>query len=186
MTTGPELFREAERLRERAAEWMDVDYGWRGELSAQERLAYRMADLAEAQVCATLAHAAATAMAAHVGDSGMNYLDAEAWDAVCGVQEDDEDEPCARCGDYGHEAADCEAVLDDGPYIDTEAPFAVQREQLAAVDRRATARRREGDQELAAADAAIAAGAQIDAAVESTGHLPGCDDGNAANSESEA
>lgn len=58
---GPELVREALRLREQASSWMDVDTGWRGALTSGERLAYRMADLADAQLHATLALAAFTA-----------------------------------------------------------------------------------------------------------------------------
>lgn len=40
---------------ESADQWMDADWGWKGDLSNEERLAYRMADLAEAQVHATAA-----------------------------------------------------------------------------------------------------------------------------------
>lgn len=62
--TGPEKYREhyreAERLRAESEEWADADYGWKGHLSAEERIQRRMADLAEAQVHATLALAAAT------------------------------------------------------------------------------------------------------------------------------
>jgi hypothetical protein len=59
--TGPQHYREAERLIGEAGGWMNADVGWRGTLSAGERLAYRAGDLAEAQVHATLAVAAAAA-----------------------------------------------------------------------------------------------------------------------------
>lgn len=38
-----------------AGDWMDADHGWKGNLSSADRLAYRTADLATAQVHATLA-----------------------------------------------------------------------------------------------------------------------------------
>ncbi|MEV7282848.1 hypothetical protein [Streptomyces sp. NPDC093111] len=44
----------AEQLLTRAAGWMDADTGWKADLTGPERLAYRGADLAEAQVHATL------------------------------------------------------------------------------------------------------------------------------------
>ncbi|MGW1498953.1 hypothetical protein ACWCQW_10335 [Streptomyces mirabilis] len=55
MATGPEHYIEAERLEQQADTWMDADTGWKARLSTAERLAYRMADLAAAQVHATLA-----------------------------------------------------------------------------------------------------------------------------------
>lgn len=58
--TGPEHYWEAERLMEKAAGWMDADWGWRAELSTSERLEHRAADLAAAQVHATLALVKAT------------------------------------------------------------------------------------------------------------------------------
>lgn len=45
----------AEDLLGQADKWMNADYGWKGTLSSEQRLAYRMADLAAAQVHATLA-----------------------------------------------------------------------------------------------------------------------------------
>jgi uncharacterized protein YyaL (SSP411 family) len=57
---APEHYREAERLAEQAAQWMDADTGWKAGLSTEERLARRSSDLAEAQVHATLALAVAT------------------------------------------------------------------------------------------------------------------------------
>lgn len=67
--TGPEHYKEAERLTRQARTWMDADTGWKAHLSTSERLAFRRADLAEAQVHATLANAAATAMSAPVDDA---------------------------------------------------------------------------------------------------------------------
>jgi len=91
MATGPEHYLEAERMRAAADEWADADLGWKATLTAQERINQRLADLADAQVHATLALAAATALGTH---GGMDYLDHEAWDRVAGVQEkDDEDDP---------------------------------------------------------------------------------------------
>lgn len=88
MATGPEHYLEAERMRAEASEWMDADLGWKANLTARERIDLRIADLADAQVHATLALAAATAMAARQ-EPGMHDLDFEAWDHVAGVQEDD-------------------------------------------------------------------------------------------------
>lgn len=51
-------FGEAERFAALADEWMDADWGWKAELSTEERIARRAADLAAAQVHATLALAA--------------------------------------------------------------------------------------------------------------------------------
>lgn len=66
--TGPQHYLAAQRAIARAEEWTDADIGWKGKLTAEERLAYRTADLAVAQVHATLALAAATGV-----------RDAEAW-----------------------------------------------------------------------------------------------------------
>lgn len=57
---GPEHYRAAEQLCVRADEVLDADWGWMANLSTEERLARRAADLADAQVHATLAYAAAT------------------------------------------------------------------------------------------------------------------------------
>lgn len=67
--TGPEHYREAERLTT-AAKGYDV--------------VFATLALNEAQVHATLAQAAATALAN--GADGMTALDGRAWDAVCGAQ----------------------------------------------------------------------------------------------------
>lgn len=82
MATGPEHYTEAERLMEQSRTWENADTGWKAHLSTEERLARRMADLAEAQVHADLAKAAATAMGALSG--GMAGEDFEAWDKVAG------------------------------------------------------------------------------------------------------
>lgn len=65
--TGPEHYRIAEHtmaaardLIDQADEWMDADSGWKAQLSSEERLQRRSADLASAQVLATLAHTHAT------------------------------------------------------------------------------------------------------------------------------
>lgn len=85
---GPQHYREAERLTVQANTWANADMGWRAHLSSEERIAYRMADLADAQVHATLALAAATAMGAPVdgeADSGLPPQDATAWNDAAGV-----------------------------------------------------------------------------------------------------
>jgi hypothetical protein len=84
MSTGPDHYREAERLTESADRWLNADAGWMASMSAEERLARRASDLDAAQVHATLALAAATAMQ----PSGYGYGQPEfkAWDAVAGVQ----------------------------------------------------------------------------------------------------
>lgn len=81
--TGPEHYREAERLTRRAGTWMEASTGWKGRLPDEQRLAYRMADLAEAQVHATLAKAAATALS--VGPNGrMPLADYVRWHNAAG------------------------------------------------------------------------------------------------------
>ncbi|WP_330349237.1 hypothetical protein [Streptomyces sp. NBC_00582] len=82
--TGPEHYREAERLTEQSKTWANADMGRKAHLSSEERIAYRMADLAEAQVHATLAQAAATAMSG-TESGGMARVDFNAWDGVAGV-----------------------------------------------------------------------------------------------------
>jgi hypothetical protein len=84
MATGPEHYREAERLLEQSKTWANADTGWKARLSTEERIARRMADLAEAQVHADLAKAAATAMGT-ASENGMPRSDFEAWDKVAGV-----------------------------------------------------------------------------------------------------
>jgi hypothetical protein len=83
MATGPEHYREAEQLASQADEWMDADWGWKAKLTAEERLAYRTADLGAAQVHATLALAAATALIDGKPRSGSfdNYRE---WAAAAG------------------------------------------------------------------------------------------------------
>jgi hypothetical protein len=77
--TGPEHYLEAERLITEGV------YDEDGEEELFER------DIALAQVHATLALAAATAMGS-ASSAGMLAVDFEAWDRVCGVQS-----PCTRC-----------------------------------------------------------------------------------------
>jgi len=78
--TGPEHYREAEELAKRADEWPDADYGWKAALSTEERIARRAGDLAAAQVHATLALAAATAL--NDGENGMQHPDWADWRAA--------------------------------------------------------------------------------------------------------
>lgn len=87
MTTGPEHYREAERLAQQAGTWMNADTGWKAHLSAEERLAHRMADLTEALVHAQLANAAATALNdADPNGEGMPGEDYREWKAVASVK----------------------------------------------------------------------------------------------------
>ncbi|MGW1961778.1 hypothetical protein ACWCPD_16055 [Streptomyces sp. NPDC001935] len=86
MPTGPEHYVEAERLTRQADSWMNADTGWKAGLTAEERLAHRMADLATAQVHATLAGAAAAALNDHSHDEGgMPLADYHAWQTAAGV-----------------------------------------------------------------------------------------------------
>jgi hypothetical protein len=78
MATGSEHYREAERLTEQSKTWENADTGWKGQLSAEERLAHRMADLTEALVHAQLADAAATALNRPDGE-GMVRDDYREW-----------------------------------------------------------------------------------------------------------
>lgn len=59
LETAREHWDRAVDLTEQAEAWMDVDHGWKGQLSQEDRLRYRIADLAQAQVHATLALAGA-------------------------------------------------------------------------------------------------------------------------------
>jgi hypothetical protein len=81
--TGPEHYREAERLAEQAAGWMDAYTGWKAGLSTDERLARRAADLAEAQVHASLALAAATGL--NAAEGGMPPGDWVSWRDAAGA-----------------------------------------------------------------------------------------------------
>lgn len=85
--TGPDHYREAERLLVQAAAWRDADTGWKAGLTAMERLAYQSTDTAAAQVHATLAAAAATALNdADPNGDGMPRVDYRAWHGVAGTQ----------------------------------------------------------------------------------------------------
>lgn len=89
MATGPQHYCEAERYLAQAADWMDADLGWKGQLSTSERLAHRTADLLAAQAHAQLAQAAATAQGAPLDGeehSGMAHHDAEAWYQTAGTR----------------------------------------------------------------------------------------------------
>jgi hypothetical protein len=68
--SGPEHYREAERLADEAETWANADTGWKGQLTSAERVERRDSDLAAAQVHATLALAAATADPYARGDHG--------------------------------------------------------------------------------------------------------------------
>jgi hypothetical protein len=65
--TGAEHYAAAEKLLEQADEWLDADWGPKGEVSGDERLARRDSDLTAALVHATLAVAA--------GDVGRPVLE---------------------------------------------------------------------------------------------------------------
>lgn len=74
---GPEHYREAEQLLDAA--FASTATTFEGDNPEADRL------IAAAQVHATLAHAAATAMSA-TGAAGMAPIDFKAWDAAAGVQ----------------------------------------------------------------------------------------------------
>jgi len=95
MATGPEHYREAERLDAAAAAAFKA---------VRPETATFMAH--RAQVHATLAQAAATAMSTDMGE-----IDFEAWDAVCGVQED---EHLAEADAWNEADADYAASLEPG------------------------------------------------------------------------
>lgn len=59
--TGPDHYRAAQNLAEEASAVMDYEHGLYSSMGTEERIKRRMAFLAEAQVHATLALAAATA-----------------------------------------------------------------------------------------------------------------------------
>jgi len=103
MATGPEHYREAERLDAAAAAAFKA---------VRPETATFMAH--RAQVHATLAQAAATAMSTDMGE-----IDFEAWDAVCGVQEDEHDEDqevddLAEADAWNEADADYAASLEPG------------------------------------------------------------------------
>lgn len=80
--TGPEHYREAERLAKQADTWENADTGWKGQLSVEERIARRMTDLAAAQVHATLAGASTqdpTATAVELETEPAAYVYRAAW-----------------------------------------------------------------------------------------------------------
>lgn len=59
MTGSEQHYAEAERLTRQAGTWMNADTGWKADLTGKERLAYRMADIAEAQMHLDLIKASA-------------------------------------------------------------------------------------------------------------------------------
>jgi hypothetical protein len=65
--TGPEHYQAAEHYAHEADAWMDKDWGHYATIGVHERIERRMADLAAAQVHATLALGAAVA-AARLGE----------------------------------------------------------------------------------------------------------------------
>lgn len=119
--TGPEHYLEAERLGRQADSWENADTGWKAHLTAEERLTRRANDLAAAQLHATLALAAATAMGA-LDAADINTTDLDAWCEVSGTRRVEpvqyEDEPSIddvrsaseryemdRDAEYAHDAA---------------------------------------------------------------------------------
>jgi hypothetical protein len=115
--TGPQHYREAERLAEQAAGWMDADTSWKGQLSTEERLARRSADLAEAQVHATLALGPAPAAGVTLTPAQLRIVldglaDAAAYRRICLSQF------CGDCADSApelcadHREADDESAIE--------------------------------------------------------------------------
>lgn len=60
-------YQRAEQLADKAEDWADADYGWAAGLTQQERQQFRMADLAAAQLHATLAGVAVAMLTAASG-----------------------------------------------------------------------------------------------------------------------
>jgi hypothetical protein len=88
--TGPEHYRHAEELAEEAGAVMDAEWGIYSSMGVSERLQRRSAFLAHAQVHATLALAAATAL--NQGRPGMTDPDWNAWvDAASAYERLDEE-----------------------------------------------------------------------------------------------
>jgi len=86
MATGPQHYRQAERLAEQADAWMNADTGWKAHLSTDERIARRNADLLAGLLHAVLADAAATALNDHShSEGGMPLEDYDAWVKAAGV-----------------------------------------------------------------------------------------------------
>jgi hypothetical protein len=86
MATGPEHYREAERLLERAETWENADTGWKAHLSSEERIARRTADIGTATAHALLAQAAATALSdTHPNGEGMPERDFKEWKKAAGT-----------------------------------------------------------------------------------------------------
>jgi hypothetical protein len=81
--TGPEHYLEAERFQRQAETWENADTGWKADMSGEERIARRTADLTAALVHATLAGAAATALGSL--SNGMPGEDFAAWNEAAGV-----------------------------------------------------------------------------------------------------
>lgn len=77
MATGTEHYLAAEHLTEQAGGVMNYEHGIYSSMNTGERLQNRAAFLAEAQVHATLALAAATAL--NDADGGLGAKDHEAW-----------------------------------------------------------------------------------------------------------
>jgi len=85
MATGPEHYRQAERLAAQADHWM---HGWKAHLTTQERIQRRNADLLAGLLHAVLANAAATALNDHSQDEGgMPLEDYDAWAQAAGVRQ---------------------------------------------------------------------------------------------------
>jgi hypothetical protein len=77
--TGPEHYRAAEQLQQHARAVMDATQGPLGLLSPEERARLQAADLADAQIHATLALAAAIGLSASLPQlDGMAWRDAAA------------------------------------------------------------------------------------------------------------
>lgn len=80
--TGPEHYRAAESLAEQAIAVMDYEHGIYSSMGTEERLKRQAAILAEAQVHATLALAAATALGREGPERTQPSKDKTAWFAM--------------------------------------------------------------------------------------------------------
>lgn len=79
MATGPEHYQAGERLLTEADDWLNADAGWKGQLTAAERVERRNSDLDAAQAHFTAALAAATALSQYVPGTGFLAPDRTEW-----------------------------------------------------------------------------------------------------------
>lgn len=113
--TGPATYHKGRRLIDDAAHWMNADIGWKAELSSEERIARRMADLAEAQVHATNANTAALVMLGNLiaNATDQDSVELDAWAEAIPPS------PLKRCWSVDRRRPECaERHTEDCAYAD--------------------------------------------------------------------